>query len=83
MVEKQAKALARNKNRKQGKKPPLDHSPEPSAVDRPGFDVGGSTGKTRAGTGIGVGSDAAEDAQDQRLPGRRGAGQNSKISRKS
>lgn len=83
MVEKQAKALARNKTRNQGKKPPLDHSPKPAAVDRPGFDIGGSTGKTRAGTGIGVGSDAAENAQDRRLPGRRGDGQSSKISRKS
>lgn len=41
-------------------------------VDRPGFDLGGSTGKTSAGTGVGLGPDAAEDRKDRSLPGRRG-----------
>jgi len=45
---------------------------EPVAVDRPGFDLGGSTSKTSAGTGLGVGQDAAEDRRDRSLPGRRG-----------
>lgn len=43
----------------------------PEAVDRPGFDLGGSTGKTSAGTGLGLGEDAAESRRDRRLPGRR------------
>ena len=47
-------------------------SPETVAVDRPGFDLGGSTGKTSAGTGLGLGPDAAENRRDRRLPGRRG-----------
>lgn len=42
------------------------------AVDRPGFDLGGSTGKTSAGTGLGLGEDAADTRRDRRLPGRRG-----------
>jgi hypothetical protein len=41
-------------------------------VDRPGFDLGGSTGKTEAGTGLGLGPDAAESGEDRRLP--RGGG---------
>lgn len=49
-----------------------DSSPGPDAVDRPGFDLGGSTGKTSAGTGLGLGTDAAENRRDRSLPGRRG-----------
>lgn len=49
-----------------------DGGPEKSDVDRPGFDLGGSTGKTSAGTGVGLGPDAAENRSDRRLPGRRG-----------
>lgn len=49
-----------------------DGSPEPAAVDRPGFDLGGSTGKTSAGTGLGPGPDAADTRRDRSLPGRRG-----------
>ena len=49
-----------------------DRSPEPDAVDRGGFDLGGSTGKTHAGTGLGPGTDAADTSRDRRLPGRRG-----------
>ena len=49
-----------------------DSSPKPVAVDRPGFDLGGSTGKTSAGTGLGLGPDAAENRRDRSLPGRRG-----------
>jgi hypothetical protein len=48
-----------------------DRPPEPFAVDRPGFDLGGSTGKTSAGTGLGLGQDAAENRRDRGLPGRR------------
>lgn len=49
-----------------------DSSPEPVAVDRSGFELGGSTGNTSAGTGIGLGSDAFEHHGDLNLPGRRG-----------
>ncbi len=45
---------------------------EPDAVDRSGFDLGGSTGKVSAGTGLGLGTDAAENRGDRSLPGRRG-----------
>jgi hypothetical protein len=50
-----------------------DEAPEssPESVDRPGFDLGGSTGKTRAGKGLGLGQDAADNRRDRRLPGRR------------
>lgn len=40
------------------------------AIDRPGFDLGGSTGSTTAGTGLGSGRDAAESVKDRSLPGR-------------
>ncbi len=40
-------------------------------VDRPGFDLGGSTGDTHAGSGLGLGEDAFETPGDRRLPGRR------------
>ena len=42
--------------------------PEPGSKDRPGFDLGGSVTDKTAGTGLGVGKDAAEDAQGRRLP---------------
>jgi len=48
-------------------------APDP-AVDRPGFDLGGSTGKTTAGEGIGLGEDASEDPRGRSLPGRRTGG---------
>lgn len=40
-------------------------------VDRPGFDLGGSSGETQAGTGLGLGNDASDTAGERRLPGRR------------
>jgi hypothetical protein len=40
-------------------------------IDRPGFDLGGSSGDTHAGTGLGLGVDASDSAGDRRLPGRR------------
>jgi len=39
-------------------------------TDRPGFDLGGSTGKTHAGSGLGLGTDAFDTPGDRRLPGR-------------
>ncbi|MEO6609315.1 MAG: hypothetical protein ABIN69_12690 [Aestuariivirga sp.] len=77
MVEKQLKA-PRLKHSPQEKNPqgkPLgnavDGSEDLIAVDRPGFDLGGSTGKTSAGTGLGLGSGSAENRRDRSLPGRR------------
>ena len=40
-------------------------------TDRPGFDLGGSSGETHAGTGLGLGTDAFDTTGDRRLPGRR------------
>lgn len=39
-------------------------------TDRPGFDLGGSTGDTHAGTGLGLGEDAFDTPGERRLPGR-------------
>jgi hypothetical protein len=78
MVEKQPKAPAPKSNpvSKQDQRKPNDkaavHPTAPVAVDRPGFDLGGSTGKTSAGTGLGLGQDAFEKRRDRSLPGRRG-----------
>lgn len=40
-------------------------------TDRPEFDLGGSTGDTFAGTGLGLGEDAFDTRADWNLPGRR------------
>jgi hypothetical protein len=37
-------------------------------VDRPGFDLGGASGKTEAGKGLGLGTDAKEGRKDWGLP---------------
>jgi len=37
-------------------------------VDRGGFDLGGSTGKTQAGKGLGLGTDAMENRKSWGLP---------------
>lgn len=49
------------------------HAPDENhqKIDRPGFDLGGSSGDTHAGTGLGLGQDASDTAGDRRLPGRR------------
>jgi hypothetical protein len=78
VVEKQPKTPAAKNSPKskhdQGKSgdKAADSSPETVAVDRAGFDLGGSTGKTSAGTGLGLGPDAAGNRRDRSLPGRRG-----------
>lgn len=41
------------------------------AVDRPGFDLSGSTGETTAGLGLGLGDDASDTKLGRSLPGRR------------
>jgi hypothetical protein len=43
---------------------------KPKQVDRPGFDLGGSTGETSAGSGLGLGRDASENRRDRSLPRR-------------
>jgi hypothetical protein len=57
------------------KKQAQDSPPTPNdldqGVDRPGFDLGGSSGDTHAGTGLGLGEDAFDKPGDRRLPGRR------------
>jgi hypothetical protein len=74
MVEKQTAApVANDKSKdKQEQRKTEDKTtvspPEPVAVDRPGFDLGGSTGKTRAGTGLGLGRDAFENRSSRSLP---------------
>lgn len=37
-------------------------------VDRPGFDLGGATGETHAGKGLGLGTDAKASRKQWRLP---------------
>jgi hypothetical protein len=37
-------------------------------VDRPGFDLGGASGETDAGKGLGLGDDAKENRKGWRLP---------------
>lgn len=69
MVEKQSKTPAPTKKPKDKT---ADGSPGRVDVDRPGFDLGGSDGETRAGSGLGLGIDAAENRRDRRLPGRKG-----------
>ena len=80
MVEKHPKTppqKTRLKSKQDQRKPagrPASASPEPGAHDRPGFDLGGSTGKTTAGRGLGLRMDAAESRRGQTLRGRRGKG---------
>ncbi len=45
--------------------------PGPGAKDRAGFDLGGAVTGATAGSGLGLGDDAAENRKDRRLPGRR------------
>ncbi|MEH6728386.1 MAG: hypothetical protein V7703_19735, partial [Hyphomicrobiales bacterium] len=54
------------------KQSPKTDKPEPAGssekVDRPGFDLGGSTGETHAGKGLGLGTDAEENRKGWGLP---------------
>ncbi|KJS19985.1 MAG: hypothetical protein VR78_02335 [Hoeflea sp. BRH_c9] len=51
---------------------PKTDTPEPTdsseEVDRPGFDLGGSTGETHAGKGLGLGTDAKKSRKGWGLP---------------
>jgi len=57
------------------KKKKQDESPTANdlgqGIDRPGFDLGGSSGDTHAGSGLGLGDDAFDTSGERRLPGRR------------
>jgi hypothetical protein len=55
-----------SRDRSRDEKP--DQSAETAHVDRPGFDLGGSTGETDAGKGLGLGDDAKENRKEWRLP---------------
>ncbi len=61
--------------KKTSKKPVQDepHAAANSArkIDRPGFDLCGSSGYTHAGTGLGLGNDAFDTPDERRLPGLR------------
>lgn len=48
-----------------GKKP---EDAEKQEVDRPGFDLGGASGDTEAGEGLGLDTDAKEGRKDWGLP---------------
>ncbi len=45
-----------------------DNREQDAQTNRPGFDLGGSKGKDSAGRGLGLGSDAKDDREGQRLP---------------
>ena len=51
---------------------PKTDKPKPTGaleqVDRPGFDLGGSTGETHGGKGLGLGTDAKESGKGWGLP---------------
>ncbi len=57
------------------KKKAQDESPSANdlgqGIDRPGFDLGGSSGDTHAGTWLPLGNDAFDTPDERRLPGRR------------
>lgn len=63
-----AEVLVENKP----KHAPKSNTPEPTdpsqQVDRPGFDLGGSTGETDAGKGLGLGADAKKNRKGWGLP---------------
>lgn len=57
--------------RKQAQSEPAVAKDTVRKIDRPGFDLDGSSGETHAGTGLGLGDDASDTSGDRRLPGRR------------
>ena len=67
--------MTRDANKK-SKKTPAQNEPDADGysgakVDRPGFDLSGSSDDTHASTGLGLGNDASDTPGDRRLPGRR------------
>ncbi len=45
-----------------------DKAKQDAETNRPGFDLGGAKGKDSAGRGLGLGTDAKDDREAQRLP---------------
>lgn len=45
-----------------------DKPEQDAETNRPGFDLGGAKGKDSAGRGLGLGTDAKDDREGQRLP---------------
>ncbi|MCV9937265.1 hypothetical protein OIU35_12940 [Boseaceae bacterium BT-24-1] len=45
-----------------------DKAKQDSETNRPGFDLGGAKGEDRAGRGLGLGPDAKDNREGQRLP---------------
>ena len=45
-----------------------DKTKQDAQTNRPGFDLGGAKGKDSAGRGLGLGTDAKDDREGQRLP---------------
>ena len=65
--------LAAADGAEEAEQPSKDASPPESIavaeqVDRPGFDLGGASGKTNAGKGLGLGNDARKDRKQWGLP---------------
>ncbi|SNT13640.1 hypothetical protein [Antarctobacter heliothermus] len=61
----------KNSNKTPAQYEPLATDYSGKKIDRPGFDLGGSSGDTHAGTGLGLGKDSSDTPGDRRLPGRR------------
>lgn len=64
-------AVSRESSRGQPNAEVAAQPPAPGAKDRPGFDLGGAVTDATAGSGLGLGDDAAENREDRRLPRRR------------
>ena len=62
------KAMAKEPTEPSPKTDKPEATDAPEQVDRPGFDLGGSTGKTHAGKGLGLGDDAKENGKGWGLP---------------
>lgn len=66
-----ADVAGKNAPKKQGRSGPDGADDAVRKIDRPGFDLSGSSGETHAGLGLGLGDDASDTAGDRRLFGRR------------
>ena len=76
-IQERTPAMGREKLRDATKKPDQRNDKsaapksKPAKKDRPGFDLGGSARDSTAGTGLGLETDATENAVARKLPGRR------------